>query len=342
MNVWNKALQNSKPMKMVLLTEKRLLELADLLEIKFENWKLIEILTAILYLEDVAKTKLTHVSVKNLLYSMRDALRLHDVYCMDRWEKEIKCFMTYHINQRIDKAEKPTKKKSANSPPNQVWLRMIKSLGAYNGESEIKWLRTAQALLGLVLSRSAGARLDELLRLKRSDIEPKITEDGTPYVSLCIRRGKSCPKGVIPVYYKCFPNTKNPELCPIKALIWYFDQFGDDLVKNDGDFVFPSSYDHKEFHLSGRAMTARWNKESRMLGLPKKHYCQAHSGHRVFVITACALKMTKEQILEATNWGSLKVLPMYVEGPTPDNYNNQLTKFTAKELDKKVGHMYDF
>ena len=197
-------------------------------------------------------------------------------------------------------------------------------------------------LLGLVLSRSSGARLEELLRLKKSDLKPLETDDGRVYISLCIRRGKSCPKGVVPTFYKCFQNKKDPELCPIKAMNWYLGQFGGTVVEHDGDFLFPSSLKHKNFHLSGRAMTARWNKEARMLNLPKEHYCQAHSGHKLFVITACALKMTREQILEATNWSSLKVLPMYVEGPTPDNFNMQLTNYSAAELDKRVGHMYDF
>ena len=214
--------------------------------------------------------------------------------------------------------------------------------GSYKGESEEKWLRTSQALLGLVLSRSSGARLEELLRLKKSDLKPMQADDGRVYLSLCIRRGKSCPKGVIPTFYKCFQNVKNPELCPIKALNWYLDQFGESLISDEGDYLFPSSLKHKQYHLSGRAMTGRWNKESRMLNLPKEHYCQAHSGHKVFIITACALKMTREQILEATNWSSLKVLPMYVEGPTPDNYNKQLTNYSATELDTMVGHMYNF
>ena len=122
------AVKNSKPMKMIILTEKRLQVLASSLNKKMENWELFEILTAFLYLEKVAKSAPTHASFKNNFYLIRDALRMNDVFIMEKWTKEINCFVNFYVNDRIDKSEKPLKKKGANAPPNAVWLKMVKSL----------------------------------------------------------------------------------------------------------------------------------------------------------------------------------------------------------------------
>ena len=307
-----------------------------------ENWEFLDFLCCFRYLEDMAKARLTNVGLNVLLNDIKDVCRMKGIDVLDQYDKELRLFKNHYINKRIDEEKTATRKKGANTPTNASWRALNGELSNTENMSIIKELRTDQARLALLLTRSSGARLTEILRLKISDLELVKGNDENRYLSLCIRRGKNCPKGIIPVYLTCYKNNIEKDMCPIRCLKAYTLKWKTVLKQEEGSFCFPSSPKHQGYHISGKAITDRWNRGSANLGLPEDQYVQAHSGHKQLVITACALKMTKEQILEATNWSSLKVLPMYVEGPSDDTLSKRIANLTTAELDEKLGHMLDF
>ena len=160
--------------------------------------------------------------------------------------------------------------------------------------------------------------------------------------TICVRRGKSCPKGVIPRYYICHKNNIDRELCPIKTLKAYQEEWGDLLFSGEGSFVFPSNHVYQSHKISEKAITDRWNKACKDLDLPKDQYVQAHSGHRLLVLMGLALKVSKEQIMEATSWSSTKVLPMYAEGPTENGLTKQIASLPVSDLDSRLQSQLSF
>ena len=101
-----------------------------------------------------------------------------------------------------------------------------------------KKLHLWQARLILVWSRACGARLDELLRLKLSDVTILSMKNGQiSYLDLNIRRSKSNRHGNKNLHYKCVLNKVDVSLCPINCFHAYLSEHP--WIQHDGDYVFP-------------------------------------------------------------------------------------------------------
>ena len=327
-------------MQNILRTHSKMVTFEKACKKKMENWSLIDTLMCFRHLERECDRRLVNTGVQNIMNNMKDAMKLEGSGVMITYEKELRLFLNYFLNNRTDKQDEPTRKKGANTPPVRVWRQMSEHLRQPPAEASLKKkLRSAQANLALVVSRACGARLSEIVRLKFSDLQ--LVENGRDhrFLSICVRRGKSCPKGFIPTYYRCYKNNEDKILCPIRALKNYMKTWCMILNQDAGNYVLPSSIDYQQYNISEKAITDRWNSMSKELKLPKEHHIQAHSGHKMFVMSACALGCTENQILEATNWSSLKVLPMYVEGKTEANVSKRLSMINAIDLDKKLSSL---
>lgn len=296
------------------------------------------------YLESTSKQHLSHNGLRNLMQDIKVVFESWSLNQFEVYDKEIKLILNSYLNDRIDREKLPWSKRNANRPPYKIWLllseTMAKSLRNNDFTSEDKKMRLHQALLALVWTRSCGARLAEVMRLKLSDVKALKLENGHWYLNLNIRRSKSNRKGKKMLNYKCLKNDLEPGLCPIRTFQSYLKN--NTRICQPGDWIFPSSHKHFGKKISGKAMTDSWKKTATMLNLPKHYYPMAHSGHDCLLVLAVAQKQPQEEILDATKWSNIKTLSHYVEGPTANNINYTLATTPVDELDNLTRDLRDF
>ena len=201
-------------------------------------------------------------------------------------------------------------------------------------------MRMGQSKLALLWTRSCGARLAEIMRLKLSDIKPMTMDNGHLYLKLTIRRSKSNRKGKKMLNYKCLKNDLEPSLCPVRAFREYL--LDNPRINQQGHWVFPSSHKHFDRKINGKSMVDSWKKTAKMLNLPKHFYPMAHSGHDCLLVLAVAQKRPQEEILDVTNWNSIRNLSHYIEGPTANNINFTLATTPVADLDNLTRDIRDF
>ena len=323
----------------------KMLTFANLIEIDLEHWTKFEIFAAWQYLERTAKQRLCHRGLKNRLGDIRNVFYDEDLPNYDRYEKEINLFCNAYINNRIDKADKPWVKKSANRPPYKTWKLISQTMESLiennNFKDPNKTLHLWEARLILVWSRACGARLAELLRLKISDITSLTMKNGQiAYLDLNIRRSKSNRLGKKELHYKCVLNCVDTVLCPISCFYEYLAAHP--WIQHDGDYVFPSSRDHRQYHISDGAIKYNWNKISKMLQLPKNQYPMSHSGHDCLLCLAYAKNKNPSEILDITQWNSMSVMDAYIQGPKINGLNVELATTSVEELDEDIMDVLEF
>ena len=332
-------------MKSFRQVKKKLFTFADLIDIEIENWTTIEIFAAWRYLESSTKKRLAPSGLRNKLTNIRSVFESMNLKHFQIYSKEIKVMRRGYINNVIDQDDEPWAKKNANRPPYKIWRtvadRMNRKLLNDKFSSSPKRLKMFQALLMLTWSRCCGARLRELVRLKYSDIKIMTMASGQlPYLNLNIRRSKSNQLAIKQMNYKCVQNPLDDVLCPIKIFQSYLREYNE--ICNNGDYIFPTSLKRKNKYIDPRAAVDIWNSISDELQLPWHHYPQAHSGHDCFIILAMSQKRPKEEILDATQWKSLEVLPHYVQGPAVNGINHSLATTDVEKLDEMMRDLVEY
>ena len=344
-NLYEDYKSESAGYKSMLRIKTRILTFANLIEIDLENWTKFEILAAWQYLERTAKQNLTHRGLRNHLVDIRNVFYHESLPNFTRYEKEINLFSNQYINDRIDKADKPWVKRNANRPPYSTWNLISSTIQSqiYNNrfKDEKKRLHLWESRLILIWSRASGARLDELLRMKISDVTClTMGKDTITYLDLNIRRSKSNRLGTKNLHYKCVMNKVDVNLCPVLSFYNYLMEH--QWIKNDGDYIFPSSRLHKNFHVSRGPMTYNWNKICKMLQLPKDHYPKSHSGHDCLLCLAYAKNKNPTEILDITQWNSMAVMDTYIQGPKINGLNVELATTSVEELDDDIRDVLEF
>ena len=325
--------------------KRKILTYANLIEIDLENWSKFEIFASWQYLELTAKQELCPQGLRNLMVDIRNVFREEKLPNFEENAKEIRLFTTQYTNDNIDKSEKPWHKKNATRPPYKVWSIISKEFGDQLQRdldiSEKKRLRLSQAKTLLVWTRSCGARLEELVRLKLSDVKVlTMKANGRLYLDLNIRRSKSNRGGKRELHYKCVKNTVDPELCPLKCFEEYLTEFK--WIRNDGDFIFPSSSLHRGRYINGGAIVYTWAKICKQLNLPPEHHPKGHSGHDCLLCLAYAKNKNPSEILDITQWNSMATMPHYIQGPKVDGLNVEIATTSIEELDENTLDVLEF
>ena len=111
----------------MLLTETQLNEIGEILGRKISDWTLFDIVTAWRCLEKSKKTngQLSTSGWSKKLKDMEKVFNLRNIPTMEIYKQEIKLITGQFLKDRIDAAPTPSKKKSANIPPYQVWKDII-------------------------------------------------------------------------------------------------------------------------------------------------------------------------------------------------------------------------
>ena len=337
--------KRSKGYQSFLRVKKDILTFENLIGVEIENWTVAEIFASWRYLESLPRQRLTHGGLQKKLDDIQKVFESFNLPQFQDHSRALKIMRNGYINSRIDNEQTPWTKKNANRPPYSVWktvaLAMEERIVLNCFTNATKKLRLHQALLALIWCRSCGARLREIMRIKCSDISVRSMGEGQPpYLNLNIRRSKSNQRAKKQLNYKLVENTLEPVLCPMRALKLYLRAYP--MIKSEGDFIFISSLDHREHAIDGKLMTDAWNNICDELLLEPHHYPQAHSGHDCFIILAMAQKRPKEEILDATQWKSLEVLPHYVQGPSVNGINHSLATTKVEDLDNLMQVLVEY
>ena len=104
--------------------------------------------------------------------------------------------------------------------------------------------------------------------------------------------------------------------------------------------LFPTEKGHEEFPISRKAIVGQWKTWCNKLDIPQQLRPQGHSGHALLINTAWVFDQNDEQILDITNWNSIRNLPEYVESPKENSINIIKTSMSAEQLDEKCYMVY--
>ena len=336
----------------MLLTQRQLLEISDLFGKDISEWSLFEIVTAWRALESWERGQLSTGGLDKKLKDMYKAFDLRYCSSMLKYKKELTLISEFFIKERIDGEAEPSSKNGANILPYKIWGKIIRqtrnNIGSQVG---VKQLRAAQAYVLLCWTLSTGARLEELIRLRKSDLSLE-SSNGLCYIKITVRRGKRSRVGRKPVYYYAHENRTVERFCPVAAFRRYgelrFD--GWPIFSDRSDLLFPQKV--KAVHdgvvlkpkgsskrVTARMITYNWQTTCKKLKLPKKWWVEAHSGRRQIINAAWAQNETNDQILDVTNWSSMQVLPEYVSGPKSTSINVKMTGMTISDLDDACKHI---
>ena len=164
------------------------------------------------------------------------------------------------------------------------------------------------------------------------------------YLEITIRRGKASRTGRRPTYAKCFENLAEPLFCPINGFINYMKELRkQDLCLHKDSLLFPHKKGQEDFPINRRMITTDgpWVAWCDQLALPKQLRPQGHSGHAMLINTAWVFDQNEEQLLDITNWNSIRNLPEYVETPKENSINIIKTAMSAEQLDEKCYMIYE-
>lgn len=150
-------------------------KIAVALQIPIVEWTIIHVCTAWNVIKNGWINKMRH---------FKQALDMTELTTHKIWMKELNLFINAQLKEQIDQAAAPYKKKSANKPPYSVWKKIIDHGSNINRhQSYEKQLRAAQGVILLVWTLSSGCRMNELLRLRRSDINVSQTHPLQNYLN---------------------------------------------------------------------------------------------------------------------------------------------------------------
>ena len=164
-------LSKNKTVKAVYKMKGHLELLAATMNVPLTEWTIIHVCTAWNAIRGEYIKKFTPNGWIKKMKDFKSALDMTDSKSHKVWSKELSLYINAQLKEQIDIAAAPYKKKSANKPPYAIW-KQIMEFGSRidRKQSNIKQLRAAQGALLLNWTLSSGCRMDELLRLRRSDI----------------------------------------------------------------------------------------------------------------------------------------------------------------------------
>ena len=344
-NLYEEYKRKSKGYQSAQRIRRKILTFANLIEIDLENWSKFEIFAAWQYLERTAKQELSHTGLRNHLMDIKNVFQDEGLDLFTKFDREIKLFTNGYINSRIDNSDKPWTKKSANRPPYKVWKQISKAMSdqlvANKFTNALKRLRLMQSRILLIWSRSSGARLEELVRLKISDIQVMtMKSNNLMYLDLNIRRSKSNRQGKKEKHHKCFKNVVDEILCPVKCFEEYLESYPS--ISQPGDYVFPSGLEHTDRYVNGSAVVYNWSKTCKMLNLPPELHPKGHSGHDCLICLAYAKNKNPTEILDITQWNSMAVMPNYIQGPKPEGLGIEIATTSVDDLDTSIIDVLEF
>ena len=336
----------------MILTRNQLAEIGNFLGKNISDWSLFDIITAWRCLENMGRDRLTTGGWDKKLDDMKAAFRLLNLQTMDLYQKEINTITSHFIKERIDAAPEPEGKRGANLPPYYIWHRIIVAIkNEIPRKRGTKKLRAAQGHLLLCWTLATGARLDELLRLRKSDLD-SIVNENMSCIKITVRRSKRSRTGKKPIFYYAHENKRVPEFCPIAAFYNYasIDIEGVKIFNDRSDLLFPKgcrvlmgddivNTKDSVIQAENGHITYKWKRTCKRLRLKPEWYVEAHSGRVQIINNAWANGHTDAQLLDITNWSSTRVLPEYVSGPSKDAMNVLMTKMSVEELDEKCKHL---
>ena len=302
-------------------------------------WKEEQIFMFLLILESETKSgrKIVIKSLERKYLLVKAIFRQRNHPMSETVERKVRMALNVHIKARLDKAEQPTQDNSAPRLSPVQWVQIQKWLSEEPSLENTPNFRNKKymAMLSIAIAFSTGLRLNEIHRLKYSDLD----FDGEEEIRIRIRRSKSNRKGDKIVTQVAPAFEAEPLLCPIRTLLNYVEKMNKIMFK--GAYVFAD--DERGEHLTRvENLVTYWRKGAEGAGLPKEMWPQAHSPRNAKINIGRALGYTEEQIIDAMNWNSVSVLHQYLRrtNANKEGIAYKVTSLTAEELTRQTSHLW--
>ena len=312
---------------------------AKKIEMEAECWGEEQIFMFLLVLESATKSgrKIVIKSLERKYLLVKAIFRQQGHPLTEQTERKVRMALNLHIRSRLDKAEQPTKDKSAPRLSPVQWVKIQKWLSEEPSLENTVNFRNKKhmAMLSIAIAFSTGLRLTEIHRLKYSDLD----FDGDEEIRIRIRRSKSNRQGSKIAIQVAPAFEAEPLLCPIRTLLDYVEKMNKIMFK--GAYVFADDERGEQLTRIENLVTY-WRKGAEGAGLPKEMWPQAHSPRNAKINIGRALGYTEEQIIDAMNWSSVSVLHQYLRRTNANKGGiaYKITSLTAEELTRQTSHLW--
>ena len=302
-------------------------------------WRPQEVFGFILLLETDTKSgqKIVIKSLERKFAHVKSIFRDRGHPLSEAEERGLRMALNEHENKRIDKAEKPTRDRSAPILSPIQWVKIQKWL-LNEGKDNTPNFKNKKfmAMLSISLGFSTGLRLSEIHRIKYSDLDL----DGEDEIKLRIRRSKSNRKGNKIVWQVAPAFAAEPLLCPVRNLMLHVEE--NKKIMYPGAYIFADDEEGKKLTRINNLVNY-WRKGAKGAGLDRKYWPEAHSHHNSKINIARALGFTEEQITDAMNWTSVSVLHQYLRRANENRGGiaYKITSLSAEKLTELTAHLWN-
>ena len=280
---------------------------ANMKQKRLASWSVTDILDFVIGIDESREKIICDETLMGYYRDIRDCFRELEINTFFSQERALNCAMNLYRQERVKRFGRSDRIKKPNLVKKDTWRKILQFVLSPIGRSENDkaWNR----VLGLTITwcLTSGARVADVLNLKRSSITVVTLENGDTCWTVDIVEGKSNRYGHRQSRVVLYKKPKNFLFCPIEN----FDSFYDRFPGLKGKFCI-SNPDDPNLKIETSMIMSRLNHRCAVLGLTKSQTPNAHSMRVYFVNHALERGVSAEKIAQSVNWSSTAMISHYI------------------------------
>ena len=274
---------------------------------RLASWSVSDILDFIIGIDESREVVIGDETLMSYYNAVRDCFRELEVYTFYTQERALNCAMNLYRQERRKKFGICERIKKPNLVKKDTWRRILQFVLSPIGESENDkaWNR----VLGLCITwcLNSGARLGDVLNLKKQFLTVVTLENGDICWTVDITEGKSNRYGHRQSRVVLYEKPKNFLFCPIGNYLNFYDRF----PSLKGRYCI-SNPDDPSIKINTSQIMTRLGHRCAVLGLSEGQTPNAHSMRSYFVNHALERGVPAERIAQSVNWSSTAMISHYI------------------------------
>ena len=274
---------------------------------RLDDWTCADILDFVIEIDKAKEYKLADGTLMSYYKAIKDCFHELDISTFETQTKTLNCAMNLYRQERRKMLVPNERIKKPSLVPLETWRRLLQLvLGPLGRTREDRfWNR----VLGLVMvwCLNSGARMQDVLNLKRNNATVVTLKGGTECWKINIVEGKSNRYGHRDSRVILYPNPGNFILCPMACYknLYY------DFPEMKGTYCIPN-YNSRSNPVKRAQIMTRLNHRCDLLKMDKINRPSAHSARVYFINHALEDGVPIEQIARAVNWSSSAMITHYI------------------------------